>query len=73
MKVDKFAHMKNWDKWVDHEVIKHSGKPFKSGLKIGIPKGLTINIHSTKQAFLMDDDSVVDCHQCVLLTNTIEL
>lgn len=69
MKVDKFEHMKDWVNWINHEIIKHSGKPFKSGEKIGIPKELTINPYSNKQAFKMDDGSIVDCHQCNRLRN----
>lgn len=71
MKVDKFAYIDEWPNWVNHEVIKHSGKPFKSGKKIGVVKELTTNPYSNKKAFKMDDDSIVDCHQCKLLINTL--
>lgn len=62
-KVDKLASESQWDTWVGVEVEKHSGKPFKSGLKIGTPMSTTINPHSGKKAFLMDDGSIVDCLQ----------
>lgn len=64
--IDKFEDMKDWGNWIDRDIVKHSGKPFYSGLKIGTPKELTINPHSGKQAFLMGDGKVVDCHQCKL-------
>lgn len=64
--MDKYADKKNWDKWIELEVIKHSGKPFYSGLKTGVVKELTLNIHSGKPGFLMDDGKIVDCHQCKL-------
>ncbi len=64
--MDKFSEEKEWGNWLDNEIVKHSGKPFKSGLKIGIAKKMVINEHSGKLAFLMDDESVVDCFQCKL-------
>lgn len=65
-KLDKFEHLKDWDKWIGLEIIKHSGKPFKSGLKIGRVRELTTNPYSLKDGFLMDDGTIVDCHQCLL-------
>lgn len=67
-KVNKFEHMNDWGKWVGESIVKHSNKPFKSGLKIGTPMELTLNPYSTKQAFKMDDGSVVDCYQCQILS-----
>lgn len=52
--------------WLNSEIEKKSGKPFKSGLKIGTPLQMTVNSYTFKVAFLMDDDSVVDCTQCKL-------
>jgi hypothetical protein len=57
----------NWNEWVNLKVTKHSDKPFKSGKKIGIITELTVNPFSGKQAFKMDDDSIVDCYQVKLL------
>jgi len=63
----KFKHAQDWDRWVGFNVVKHSNKPFKSGLQIGLVMGTTINPNSNKQAFIMDDDSIVDCHQVKLI------
>jgi hypothetical protein len=49
------------------EVIKKSGKPFKSGNKINTVTGETINLQDPKKrlAFtFLEDDSIVSCHQC---------
>lgn len=51
-----------WINWIDCKVIKKSGKKFKSGLYHGIVKGMTINPNSNKHAFIMDDDSIIDCY-----------
>jgi len=64
--VDKFINATQWDQWLGKQIIKHSGKPFKSRFKIGIPQEMTTNPNSNKLAFKMDDGSVVDCHQCKL-------
>ena len=53
-----------WLSWVNEEIIKKSGKPFKSGAKIGKVVEMTINPYSDKLAFKMCDKSIVDCHQC---------
>lgn len=70
MKVDKFKYSNQWSQWIGKSVEKHSDKPFKSGLKVGRVMELTINPHSGKDGFLMDDGSIVDCHQ-VKLTSSI--
>lgn len=47
------------------KVVKQSGKPFKSGMKIGTIKGLTTNEHTGKIAYtFVEDESVVDAFQC---------
>ena len=61
-----------YNEWIGQEVRKFSNKPFKSGKKKGIIKGLTINENSNKIAFIMDDDSVVDCFKCELLNPSYE-
>lgn len=58
-KVDKFSCKSDWPEWVGKEITKHSGKPFKSDAKIGIPISLEINEHSGKQAFRMQEDDTV--------------
>ena len=70
-KVDKFEHMKDWEKWIGLRIVKHSGRPFKSSFKIGVPIAMVINQHSQKPAFMMEDSSVVDCHQCIPLEKNI--
>lgn len=68
IKIDKFADANNWNKWVGKKIEKHSNKPFKSGLKIGIPKQYGENPYTGKPAFLMlDDETWVDCFQCKLI------
>ncbi len=56
-----------YNEWIGQEITKFSNKPFKSGKKIGVVKSLTINLNSDKIAFIMNDDSVVDCFKCKLL------
>ena len=65
-KVDKFENEADWESWVGQKVVKHSNKPFKSTFLIGTVVGFTTNPHSQKKAFLMDDESIVDCHQVKL-------
>lgn len=64
--MDKFSTKNEWSSWLGKEIIKHSNKPFKSGFKTGVPKEMVINEHSNKEAFIMNDGSVVDCYQCTL-------
>jgi hypothetical protein len=56
----------NSKQFLGHYVTKNSGKPFKSGFKIGKVIDLTTNPNSRKPAFVMDDGSVVDIHICKL-------
>lgn len=67
IKVDKFEDADNWIHWVGFNVSKRSNKPFKSGKHIGLVKEYTINPNSGKNAFKMDDDSIVDCYQVKLV------
>lgn len=56
---------------VGTKVIKKSGKPFKSGLKIGTVKTLTINDQDPKlkqAASFEEDESVVSIDKLKLLT-----
>jgi hypothetical protein len=66
-KINKFEKQHEWDSYVGKMITKHSGKPFKSGKKVGMAMSLTTNPHSNKKAFLMDDGSVVDCNQTKLI------
>jgi hypothetical protein len=66
-KINKFSDQDNWTSYIGQKIIKHSGKPFKSGEKIGTPLEMTVNEHSGREAFKMDDGSVVDCFQTKLL------
>ena len=46
-------------------VIKKSGKPFKSGMKKGTVKRITINDNTGRPAYeMVEDGSVVDVKQC---------
>jgi hypothetical protein len=67
IKIDRITTKDDWKKWIGLNIIKRSNKPFKSGLKIGIPLGMELNPYSGKMAFKMDDGSIVDCHQCKLV------
>ncbi len=72
-KVDKFEHSNDWENWVGLQIIKRSGKPFKSGEKVGIVESVEINPNSDKKAFRMkEDQTLVDCHQCQLLKEVVE-
>lgn len=55
-----------WITWVGKKVTKVSGKPFKSQNIVGTVIGMETNPHSNNTAFLMDDNSVVDCFRCQL-------
>lgn len=47
------------------KVIKKSGKPFKSGLKVNTVKSTTTNQNTLREAYIFEeDDSVVDVIQC---------
>ena len=51
------------------KAVKYSGKPFKSGLKVGTILGLTENPHTGKVAYTFEEDgSVVDAYQCKVVS-----
>lgn len=53
-----------YDFKVGDKAVKFSGKPFKSGAKIGTIKELTLNPNSNQPAAVMlEDNSVVDLYQ----------
>lgn len=46
-------------------VIKKSGKPFKSTLKVNTVKDIVINPNTQREAYtFFEDDSIVDKKQC---------
>ena len=55
-----------WESWIGKQVVKRSGKPFKSKEKVGIPLAITVSLKSGKESFEMNDGSVVDCYQIQL-------
>ena len=57
--------MNRFDQYVGKQVTKESGKPFRSGEKVGTVIEITTNPHTGLVAFRMDDGSVVDVHQCL--------
>ena len=59
--------LQDYSTWIGRKIMKLSGKPFKSGSKTGIPKSLEINPNSEKLAFVLDDDSIVDCYSCCII------
>lgn len=47
------------------KVVKLSGKPFKSTLKVNTVKGLTNNPYTDKISYTFnEDDSSVECFRC---------
>jgi len=52
---------------VGRKITKRSGKPFKSGNKIGTIKDVKINPHSNKPGFLLEDGSVVNQDVCLFM------
>ena len=54
------------------KVIKHSGKPFKSGFKVNTVKCKTINPNTGKEAYCFyEDDSIVDVFRCMEMRNYV--
>ena len=66
-KIDKFENKDSWSNWVNKQITKHSNKPFKGGSWTATVVELTTNPYSGKEAFKLDNDSVVDCHQTKLV------
>lgn len=63
----------NYNTWLGQRVLKRSGKPFKSTLKINTAAATTSNPHTGRLAFLFEEDeSVVDAHICKLADPYIE-
>ncbi len=65
-KVNRFEDRQNWPNYVGKVVTKHSGKPFKSGDVESTVVSFTTNPDTNREGFLMEDGSIVDCHQCKL-------
>ena len=62
--------MIDYSTWIGQKVIKKSGKPFKSTLKVATVKSVTTNPQDKKSrmAFTFyEDDSIVSAEQCKLL------
>jgi hypothetical protein len=56
--------VQRWHAMVGVPIVKRSGKPFKSGKKIGVPQSVCVHDHTPNLAFLMDDGSQVECWRC---------
>jgi hypothetical protein len=55
----------DFESYVDKNVIKASGKPFKSGLLVGTVHSVGVNPYTGKPGFFFyNDDSIVDCYIC---------
>ncbi len=53
---------------IGERVCKNSNKPFKSGDKINTVKGVVVNEHINKYAFIFEeDDSNVECWRCTVI------
>ncbi len=58
--------MTDFTQFIGQVVTKTSGKPFKSGAETNRVATVTTNPHTYNAAFTFEeDDSVVDCHQCL--------
>lgn len=56
-----------WPNWVGKQVSKRSGKPFKSGEKVGTVTGLIEHPTTKQPAFtLAEDGTHVECRRCQL-------
>lgn len=58
------ANLAKWHAMVGERIVKRSGKPFKSGKKVGVAMAICVHDHTTNPAFLMDDGSQVECRRC---------
>jgi len=66
----KLSIKNNENIYIGKKVKKESGKPFKSKLLINTVKEVTINPNTNNKAFtFIEDDSIVDCHQCISNVN----
>lgn len=59
----------DYSTWIGKLVKKRSNKPFKSGSKTELVINITINPYSDKEAFLLNDGSIVNCEVCKLTDN----
>lgn len=67
MKTFTEADVRMWNRWRDRQVIKNSGKPFKSGEKIGTVARIGDHEYSPHLAFtILEDGSQVECFRCQL-------
>lgn len=54
-----------WKTWIGQKIRKQSGKPFKSGDKLGTPVEIVTHPFTGRPAFIMKDDgTVVECVKC---------
>lgn len=67
------AQILAWHAMVGQKVIKRSGKPFKSGNKVGTVQCVSAHDHTTYLAFRMvEDGSLVECFRCKLVPSAGE-
>lgn len=62
--VNSPTNVAKWHSMIGENIVKNSGKPFKSGKKVGLVMGVCIHDHTTNLAFVMDDGSHVECGHC---------
>jgi len=61
--------MQAWHDTVGKKVVKVSGKPFKSGLKVGTAQCVAVHDHTTHLAYrMLEDGSSVECFRTRLAT-----
>lgn len=61
------VEVRRWARMVGQKVCKPSGKPFKSGNKVGTVAAIGMHSHTEQLAFTMEEDgSRVECFRCEL-------
>lgn len=61
------TEVRMWNRWIGHSVVKRSGKPFKSGNKVGTVTAIGSHQYTPHLAYTMaEDGSQVECFRCEL-------
>lgn len=65
MKIDTQVEIDAWNTWIGSQVKKKTGKPFKSGNKIGTIIGTCTHPVTNRMCFTFkEDDSYVEAFRC---------
>lgn len=52
------------EKLIGKTIVKRSCRPFKSGSKLAIVKGLSIHKVTGKPSFILEDESIIEAKMC---------